>query len=99
MPDIPTEALEAAEYAALARKRHSQDVRGEDRSWLTSDEMEQVRAAIRAAAPHLIAEGRRQAAAAIRAEFAGTPDSVMGQAREWAARIAERTNPREETAG
>lgn len=72
MAEIPTEVIEAGEYAALARKRHSQNMRGEARSWLTGDEMEQARAAVRAAAPHLIAEGRRRAAAELALPDPGT---------------------------
>ena len=74
--DIPTEALEAA---ARALHEHDREVAAQHSdSWkgwddLTEDERASydsaVDAALTAAAPHLIAEGRQQAAAEIRASI------------------------------
>ena len=113
-PDIPTEALEAA-ARALA---DSHDPPWVDSAWdnppVPASVVESwrngfrnlARDALAAAAPHLIAEGRKQAAEAIRAEGPRVTEVkfwfVHGEERyesgaEWAARIAEGTNPREET--
>lgn len=94
-----TDAVKCGEFAALAAKREAQRARGEEIGWLTDDEMAQARAAVGAAAPHLIAEGRRIAAAAIRvaAELERQPLIPLRSGNfvrsfelpEWAARLAE----------
>ena len=78
---IPTKAL-----AAAARVIAEGDPERDARSGRNL-----ARRVLAAAAPHLIAEGRRQAAAEIRSRGA-TPGSRAEEAAEWAARIAEGTN-------
>ena len=102
--EIPTEALEAAARAALEFKPgsyRSYHMNDEETAILLGDETEAAAWIIAAAAPYLIAEGRRQAAADIRAEAQREIDTqgswfwfVHGETglksgAEWAARIAE----------
>lgn len=88
---IPTEALRAAErvLASLDPERDAGSVRRLVHNLLT------------AAAPYLIAEGRRQAAKAIRAAAKGSPLVTMrggdvgfgaAQAYDSAAQVAERSD-------
>lgn len=102
-PDIPTEALEAAARAIYNLERMagidwwegavSEAKRRESKAIEVQSYRTKASAVIAAAAPHLIAEGRRQAAEAIRAVVAADPDenTVLRwqKAFEWAAKVAE----------
>lgn len=75
-PEIPTEALRAAAQALLEFKPHSyreHHMSDDETAILLGDTYEVADAVVVAAAPYLIAEGRRQAAAEL--SMPSTPDS------------------------
>src|SRR5574342_779741 len=103
MPDLPAVPPEAYEAAEAERQKHFfADLAACRCGFLPQAgadwDAHLTRVAVDAAAPFLVAEGRRQAAEAIRAEYATGNKPLPAELKavhrpgviaEWAARIAE----------